>query len=113
MTCLKIVPKGNLSETMINWQALIGYEDNQIMTTIMSAELTKLFILHVFSMHAVPSHVTSDRGSEFVSHFFCSLRKALDMTLHFTSRYHPEGDGQTERTNQTLEQYIQVYSNYQ
>ena len=35
------------------------------------------------------------------------------MKLHFTSRYHPEGDGQTERTNETLEQYIQVYCNYQ
>lgn len=35
------------------------------------------------------------------------------MRLHFTSGYHPEGDGQTERTNQTLEQYIRVYCNYQ
>ena len=35
------------------------------------------------------------------------------MRLHFTSGYHPEGDGQTERTNQTLEQYIQVFCNYQ
>ena len=81
--------------------------------TITSAELAKLFVLHVFSKHGVPSHVTSDRGSEFVSHFFRSLGKALDMTLHFTSGYHPEGDGQTKRTNQTLEQYIRVYSNYQ
>ena len=38
---------------------------------------------------------------------------ALDMKLHFTSGYHPEGDGQTEHTNQTLEQYIRVYCNYQ
>ena len=38
---------------------------------------------------------------------------ALDMKLHFTSGYHPEGDGQTKCTNQTLEQYIQVYCNYQ
>ena len=38
---------------------------------------------------------------------------ALDMKLHFTSGYHPEGDGQTECTNQTLEQYIRVYCNYQ
>jgi IS30 family transposase len=74
--------------------------------TITSADLAKLFILHVFSKHGVPSHVTSDRGSEFVSHFFWSLGKALDMTLHFTSGYHPEGDGQTERVNQTLEQYL-------
>jgi hypothetical protein len=35
------------------------------------------------------------------------------MKLHFTSGYHPEADGQTERTNQTLEQYIRIYCNYQ
>ena len=35
------------------------------------------------------------------------------MKLHFTSGYHLEGDGQTEHTNQTLEQYLQVYYNYQ
>jgi len=40
----------------------------------------------------------SDQGSEFVSHFFQSLGKALDMKLHFTLGYHPEGDGQTKRT---------------
>ena len=74
--------------------------------TITSPELAKLFVAHVFSKHGVPSHVTSDRGSEFVSHFFHSLGKALGMTLHFTSGYHLEGDSQTEQTNQTLEQYL-------
>jgi len=81
--------------------------------TITAAQLVELFVLHVFSKHGVPSHVTSDRGSEFVSHFFRSLGTALDMKLHFTSGYHPEGDGQTERVNQTLEQYLCVYCNYQ
>ena len=38
---------------------------------------------------------------------------ALDMKLHFTLGYHLEGDGQTEHTNQTLEQYVRVYCNYQ
>jgi hypothetical protein len=80
---------------------------------ITSPMLARLFIFHIFSKHGVPSHVTSDRGSEFVSHFFRSLGEALDMRLHFTSVYHPEGDGQTERTNQTLEQYLQIYCNYQ
>lgn len=78
-----------------------------------SPGLAKLFIMHVFSKHGVPSHVTSDRGSEFVSRFFRALGTALDMKLHFTSGYHPEGDGQTERTNQTLEQYLRFYCNYQ
>ena len=77
------------------------------------ADLTKLFVLHVFSKHGVLSHVMSNWGSKFVSHFFRSLRKALDMRLHFTSGYHPEGNGQMEQTNQTLEQYLRVYSNYQ
>jgi hypothetical protein len=53
--------------------------------TITSMQLAQLFVLHVFSKHGVPSHVTSDRGTEFVSHFFRSLGKALDMRLHFTS----------------------------
>ena len=35
------------------------------------------------------------------------------MTLHFTSGYHPEGDGQTEQVNQSLKQYLCVYCNYQ
>ena len=81
--------------------------------TITSPELAKLFLLHIFSKHGVPTHVTSDRGSEFMLHFFQSLGKALNMRLHFTSGYHPKGDGQTERTNQTLEQYLRVYCNYQ
>ena len=45
--------------------------------------------------------------------FFWSLGTALDIQLHFTSGYHPKGDGQTKRTNQTLEQYLHVYCNYQ
>ena len=81
--------------------------------TITSQQLAQLFVLHVFSKHRIPSHITSDRGPEFVSHFFHSLGITLDMKLHFTSGFHPEGDGQIEQTNQTLEQYIQVYCNYQ
>jgi len=81
--------------------------------TITSMDLACLFVIHVFSKHGVSSHVTSNRGSEFVSNFFWSLGTALNMWLHFTSGYHTEGDGQTERTNQTLKQYLHVYYNYQ
>ena len=61
-----------------------------------SEDLAVLFVTHVFSKHGVPEHVTSDSGSEFVSRFFCSLRKALDMKLHFTSGYHPDVQGELE-----------------
>ena len=80
--------------------------------TITSMDLAHLFVLYVFSKHGVPSHVTSDRGSEFVLNFFWSLDTALDMWLHFTSGYHSEGDGQTKCMNQTLEQYLHIYCNY-
>src|SRR5258707_10951399 len=76
-------------------------------------QVAQLFLIHVFSKHGVPAHVTSDRGSEFVSHFFHSLGKLLRMRLHFTLGYHLEGDGQTEHANQVLEQYLWVYTNYQ
>jgi len=81
--------------------------------TITSTDLARLFVLHVFSKHGVPSHVISDRGLEFVSNFFRSLGTALNMWLYFTSGYHPEDDGQTKHTNQTLKQYLHVYCNYQ
>ena len=86
-----------------------------VLTTIhcTSKDLAILFVLHMFSKHRVPEHITSDCGPEFVSCFFRSLGKALDMNLHFTSSYYPEGDSQTEWTNQTLEQYLCIFHNYQ
>ena len=97
---------------IVNWltkQAIFIPAHN----TITSVDLACLFILHVFSKHGVPSYVTSDRGLEFVSNFFWSLGIAFDMWLHFTSGYHPKGDGQTECMNQTLKQYLCVCCNYQ
>jgi len=67
--------------------------------TITSVELAYLFVIHVFSKHRVLSNVTSDRSSEFVSHFFHSLDTTLDMRLHFTSGYHLEANSQAEWTN--------------
>src|SRR5260221_11583664 len=72
-----------------------------------------MVLTHIFSKHGTPGHVTSNCSAEFVSHFFCSLGSLLNMKLHFTSGYHPEGDGQTEQINQVLEQYLCTYTNYQ
>src|SRR5260221_268275 len=81
--------------------------------TIDAPQVARLFLTHVFSKHGIPGHVTSNRSAEFVSHFFHSLASLLNMKLHFTSGYHPEGDGQTEHINQVLEQYLCTYTNYQ
>src|SRR5258706_10336836 len=62
--------------------------------TMNALQVVRLFLTHVFSKHGVLLHVTSDCSSEFISHFFHSLGKLLQMRLHFTSGYHPEGDRQ-------------------
>ena len=115
MDFIEKLPMSDGSDTML---VIIDHLTKQsifipTVDTITFPMLAKLFILHVFSKHGIPSHVTSDCGMEFISTFFCSLSKVLDMKLHFTSGYHPEGNGQTEFTNQTLEQCLQVYCNYQ
>ena len=75
--------------------------------------VAQLFIVNMFSKHSILSHVTCDHGSEFIFRFFYLLGEALNIHIHFTSGYHPEADGQTERVNQTLEQYLHTYCNYQ
>ena len=79
----------------------------------MFTDLAHLFILHMFSKHSVPSYVTSNKSLEFVSNFFCFLSIALYIQLHFTSGYYHKDNEQTEHTNQTFEQYLHVYCNYQ
>ena len=81
--------------------------------TITSMDLACLFIFYIFSKYGIPSHITSNKGSEFVSNFFWSLDTALNIRLYFTSGYHSKDDEQTKHMNQTLEQYLCAYYNYQ
>ena len=80
---------------------------------VTSEGVAQLYFQNIFSKHGVPMHITSDRGTEFISHFFCSLDMLLGIHLHFTSGYHPQADSQTERVNQTLEQYLHIHCNFQ
>src|SRR5260370_7839138 len=80
--------------------------------TVNTPQVVQLFLTHVFSKHGVPLHITSDQGLEFVSHFFHSLGKLLQMRLHFTLGYHPEGTTQMEHANQALDQSLRVYMTY-
>ena len=60
--------------------------------TYTSMDLAQLFIVNVFSKHGVLSYITCNYGSKFISYFFRSLEKALDMHIYYTSDYHPEAD---------------------
>ncbi|GKA17865.1 putative reverse transcriptase domain-containing protein [Tanacetum coccineum] len=70
--------------------------------------LTRLYIKEIVSWHGVPISIISDRDSHFTSRFWQSLQKALGTQLDMSTAYHPETNGQSERTIQTLEDMLQA-----
>src|SRR5271170_2015242 len=77
-------------------------------TTISAAGSARLYVKHVWKHHGLPQKVISDRGPQFVAEFTCELYRLLGIKLAATTAYHPQGDGQTERVNQELEQYLRL-----
>nr|GFC45447.1 reverse transcriptase domain-containing protein [Tanacetum cinerariifolium] len=66
-------------------------------------KLAELYLKEIVCKHGVPVSVVSDRDILFTSRFWVSLQKALGTQLDLSTTYHPETDGQSERTIQTLE----------
>ncbi|WVZ63496.1 hypothetical protein U9M48_013123 [Paspalum notatum var. saurae] len=77
-------------------------------TTYSGARLAELYISRIVCLHGVPKRIISDRGSQFTSHFWEQLHDSLDSKLRFSTAYHPQTDGQTERTNQILEDMLRA-----
>ena len=69
-------------------------------------KLAQLYINNILRLHGVPSRIVSDRGTQFIVRFWKSLHKALGTRLDYSSAYHPQTDGQTERVNQILEDML-------
>ncbi|GJY47811.1 putative reverse transcriptase domain-containing protein [Tanacetum coccineum] len=65
-------------------------------------------IWEIVSRHGVPISIISDRDGRFTSHFLRSLPKALGNQLDMSTAYHPQTDGQSERTIQTLEYMLRA-----
>ncbi|GJR59717.1 putative reverse transcriptase domain-containing protein [Tanacetum coccineum] len=66
-------------------------------------KLTRLYMKEIVARHGIPVSIISDRNSHFTSRVWQSLHKALGMQLNLSTAYHPQTDGQSERTIQTLE----------
>ncbi|GJW45758.1 reverse transcriptase domain-containing protein [Tanacetum coccineum] len=72
-------------------------------------KLTRLYLKEIVCRHGVPVSIILDRDSHFTSNFWRSLQKALGMNLDMSTAYHPQIDGQSERTIQTLEDMLRAY----
>ncbi|PRP72887.1 hypothetical protein PROFUN_16906, partial [Planoprotostelium fungivorum] len=80
--------------------------------TITSEEAAWLYIDRVFRLHGIPEKIVSDRGTQFTAEFWTSFWKQMGTKHSMSTAYHPQSDGQTERVNSVLNQYLRVYCSY-
>jgi hypothetical protein len=82
-------------------------------TSVTASEVAALFRNHVWKLHGDPKHFVSDRDSKFTSKFWQDLQRQLGIHSHTSTAFHPQSDGQTERTNRILEDMLRHYVNPQ
>nr|GFB02700.1 retrotransposon protein, putative, Ty3-gypsy subclass [Tanacetum cinerariifolium] len=70
------------------------------------SRLAEIFQQEIIRLHGTPSAIVSDRDPRFVSRFWKGLQKAWGTRLKFSTNFHPQTDGQSERTIQTLEDML-------
>ncbi|GJQ95919.1 putative reverse transcriptase domain-containing protein [Tanacetum coccineum] len=112
MTCTKVKaeyqkPSGLLVQPIIpiwNWENITM----DFVTKLPKTTSGQDTIWEVVSRHGVPVLIISDQDSKFTSHFWKSLNEALSTQLDMSTSYHPQTDGQSERTIQTLEDMLRA-----
>jgi hypothetical protein len=109
ITALPLTPSGHnailvVTDKLTKMSHFIATDVN-----VTAEQTAQLFIDNVFKLHGVPRKIISDRGAQFTSLFWTTLWKLLGTKLNISTAYHPQTDGQTERTNQTLESIIRHY----
>ncbi|GJW80254.1 putative reverse transcriptase domain-containing protein [Tanacetum coccineum] len=71
-------------------------------------KLAKIYVNEIVARHGVPVSIISDRDGRFTSHLWQALQEALGTRLDMSTTYHPQTDGQSERTIQTLEDMLRA-----
>ena len=70
-----------------------------VKTTYKAANIADIFLKQIFCLHWIPKVIISDKDPKFMGNFWKSLFKGLNTTLNFSTSFHPQTDGQTERVN--------------
>lgn len=81
--------------------------------TVNAEGTVKLLMDNVWKLHGMPIQMVSDRGTQFDSNLVKGLYERLGINPTFSTAYHPQTDGQMERTNVAPEQYIRVFTSHQ
>jgi len=80
-----------------------------VKSTYKVVNIAEIFMKEIFRLHGIPKVVISDRDAKFIGNFWKALFKGLDSKLNFSTVFHPQTDGQTERVNQILEDMLRMY----
>ncbi|XP_070057278.1 uncharacterized protein [Nicotiana tomentosiformis] len=79
-----------------------------VKTTYTAEDYAKLYIKEIVRLHGVPVSIISDRGAQFTANFWRSFQKGLGTQVNLSTAFHPQTDGQAERTIQTLEDMLRA-----
>jgi transposase InsO family protein len=74
--------------------------------------MARIYCDHVWKDFRLPEVVISDQGTQFVGHFMRDVLKLLGIKSNASTAYHPQTDGQTERVNQNIKQYLRVLTKF-
>lgn len=77
-----------------------------------ASQIAGVFMDTIYKLHGLSKSIVSDRDKVFLSNFWRELFKNLQVHLCFSSAYHPQTDGQTERVNRCLENYVRCMTRH-
>jgi len=80
--------------------------------TMSAEDLAKEYKAKAFPFIGLPSRLISDRDTCFTSKLFKELCQQLGIKQNLSSAYHPQTDGESEQTNQTMEAALRIFCNY-
>jgi len=80
---------------------------------ISAEELARLFRDNMWKLHGLPESIISDREPQFMAELMRELNQMLGIESKMSTAFHPQTDGQTERVNQELEQYLRMFIDHQ
>jgi hypothetical protein len=101
-------PKGNDSVWVIVDRLTKVAHFVPVKTQYATEKMADLYVEHILRLHEAPRSIVSDRGPQFVAKFRKSFHQLLGTTLNYSTAFHPQTNGQTERVNQVLEDMLRA-----
>ena len=74
-----------------------------------ASDVANAYICHIWKHYGLPKHITSNRGPQFASAFWCEINLKLDVKLYLSIACHPQMDGLSECAIQMLKQYLRIF----